>query len=303
MRIIDKTPFLEEDGSIGFFNRIQGTLQHGFSWYPNLQAQQKALVVFEKRLDKKFTLICNHTLGASKITVPFILIGPPGIYVFLITNLEGAYQAKADSWGVIEGERVKEASINLLKRTAQFAKAVQVYLQKQNIELPQRVEPVLLALNPGLHIDSIRPLVRIVMSDAIERFAASLSQSPPIMAVADVHQISEVVINPIRAKAKAPAPQPVETPAEELFYAQPASKQPANDFGNIDFSFDDEEKSAAPPAPLEPAPTPARNKTATKAAGDVLMGMTQKQLIILAAMGAALACILVLFTFAVLLFL
>jgi hypothetical protein len=302
MRIIDKTPFLEEDGSISFINRIQGTLQQGFSWYSNLQAQQKALTIFNKRLDKKFTLIRNHTLGASKITVPFILIGPPGIYVFFITNIEGAYQAKADSWGTIEGERVKEASINLLKRTAQLGKAVQVYLKRQDIELPEDVEPVLLALNPGMHIDSIRPLVRVVMSDAIDRFAASLSQAPPIMVVADVHQISEALVNPVRAKTKAPAPHIEAQSKEETFAIEPSPQTTASDLG---FSFDDEpeeEPLVTAPPPLNPPPPRPHKKRKASKAETALLGMTRNQLIILAIMGTALACILILFTFAILFF-
>jgi len=205
MRIIDKTPFVEEDGSISLINRIQGTLQNGFSWYGNLQAQSRAIVFFEKQLDKKFTLIRNHTLGASKITVPFILIGPSGVYVFSITNAEGTYRAKGDSWGTVDGEKFKEASVNLLKRTQQLTKAVDFYLKKQQIALPKDIDPILLSLNPRMHIETVRPAVRVVMSDAVERFAASLRQAPPIMAVADVHQISEAIINPLR-KASAPAP-------------------------------------------------------------------------------------------------
>ncbi len=308
MRIIDKTPFIEEDGSISFINRIQGTLQHGFSWYPNLQAQQKALAIFNKRLDKKFTLVRNHTLGASKITVPFILIGPPGVYVFLVTNIEGTYQAKADSWGTVEGERFKEASINLLKRTQQLAKAVQVYLKKQSIELPEGTEPVLLTLNPGMHVDSVRPLVRIVMRDAVERFAASLSQLPPIMAVADVHQISEALLNPLRKTKAATAQSQPEENVIAFAEPTPTLEEPAsNTFGDLGFSFDDEEEPAAevftPAAPpLEAShPIPQKKRTPTKAE-TALLGMTRKQLIILASMGISLACILILFTFAILLF-
>ncbi|MBT3339298.1 MAG: hypothetical protein HN855_10345 [Anaerolineae bacterium] len=304
MRIIDKTPFLEEDGSISFINRIQGTLQNGFSWYGNLQLQQKVLASFEKRLDKKFTIIRNHTLGASKITVPFILIGPPGVYIFLITNIEGAYRAKADGWGTIEGERFKEASINLLKRTTQLAKAVQVYLKRQNIELPKEIEPVLLALNPGIHIDSVRPSVRIVMRDAVERFASSISQLPPIMAVADVHQISEVIINPLRAKAKPSAPQAEIPQEEEPFASESVSPPPANDFGDLGFSFEDEDEPVESLPPIESAPAPVKRKAPpTTKTGDILMGLTKKQLTILALMGVVLACILVIFTFAALLFL
>lgn len=293
MRIIDKTPFLEEDGSISFINRIQGTLQNGFSWYPNIQAQQKAIAIFERQLDKKFTLVRNHTLGASKITVPFILIGPPGVQIFLLTNEEGMYRAKADSWGTVDGEKYKEASINLLKRTAQLGRAVQMYLQKQNFALPVDVEPILLAINPKMHIDSVRPSVRIVMSDAVERFAASLRQSPPIMTVTDVHQLSEAILTPIRPKTAASVAPPVERAAA----APPPA--PVDDYGSLGFSFNDEEEpesAFAEPAPLEPAPRPAAKKKPTRSASGGLFGMTNKQLIVLAAMAGFVALVLVAIT-------
>ncbi len=50
MRIIDKTPLVEEDGSISFINRVKGSLQYGFSWYPDLQAQQKLISILDKKL-------------------------------------------------------------------------------------------------------------------------------------------------------------------------------------------------------------------------------------------------------------
>ena len=111
MRIIDKTPLIEEDGSVTLINRIQGTLKNGFSWYSDLQAQSKALAFFEKQFDKKFVLIRNHTLGASGIVVPFVLIGTPGVYVFMVTNLEGTYRAKGQSWGKVDGENLKKRTL------------------------------------------------------------------------------------------------------------------------------------------------------------------------------------------------
>ena len=314
MRIIDKTPYLEEDGSISIVNRIQGTLQNGFSWYGNLQAQDRAIAFFEKQLDKKFTLIRNLTLGTSKITIPFILIGPPGAYVFMVTNLKGTYRAKGSNWGEVDGEKYKEASVNLMKRTMLFAKAVTTYLQKQGLELPQPIEPILLALNPGIHIETVRPAVRIVMSDAIERFAAGLHQAPPTITVGDVHQVSEAIVNPIRKKSTAPAPmsqpeqeEPEETPiydpyGQDTEYFQQEEEPASSDgFGEIGFSFNDEEEAPAeeefaPVVPeMEPArPRPAAKKPRRKAAKNTaLFGMTTKQLIILAAMAGFVALMLI----------
>ncbi len=303
MRIIDKTPFLEEDGSISFINRIQGTLQNGFSWYDNLQAQTKVIAFFEKQLDKKFTLIRNHTLGASKITVPFILIGPTGVYVFTVTNAEGTYRAKGENWDSLVGEKYKEASINLPKRTIQLSKAVTLYLKKQAIELPQEIEPILLAVNPRIHIETVRPAVRVIMGDALERFAAGLRQSPPIMPVGDVHQISEAIINPLR-KASAPAPaaqsaEPEATPVYDPYAeadAYPSQGEPAsNAFGDLGFSFDNDEETSEEFAPVVPVMEPARPRPAAKkrASQSGLFGMTNKQLIVLAGMAGFVALMLI----------
>lgn len=306
MRLIDKTPFLEEDGSISIINRIQGTLKNGFSWYSNLEAQSKTVAYFEKQFDNKFTLIRNHTLGASKITIPFILIGTPGVYVFMVTNLEGTYRAKGSNWGKVDGEKYKEASINLIKRTTQFAKAVDVYLDKQGIELPQPIVPILLTLNPGMHIETVRPAVRIVMRDALDRFAVEVRQTPPIMAREDVHVVSEAVLNPLRKKSTTPAPiaehhageTTDDTPAYDLYGdGQPTTESGA--FGDIGFSFDDEENPAPEEemAPAIPAMEPARprpaSKKSRKPSNSGLFGMTNKQLIILAAMAGFVALMLI----------
>jgi len=267
MRLIDKTPFLEEDGSISFIHRIQGTLQFGFSWYSNLQAQKKVIAIFEKQLDKKFTLICNPILGTSKIIVPFILIGPPGIQVFLLTNEEGMYRSKSDSWEKIEGGKYKETSINLVKRTAKIGKAVEIHLKKQNIEIPNGIESIFLAVNPKITVESARPSVRILMSDAIERFAASLCQAPPIMVVADVHQISEAILNPVQPKESS-ADEPEETPLKKSAPNQSS-------------------------ASTKTAPRAAARQTARKPSKSGLFGMTNKQLIILATMAGFVALALV----------
>lgn len=287
MRLIEKTPYLEEDGSISVINRIQGTIKNGFSWYGNLQEQAKAVAFFKKQFDKKFTLIRNLTLDGSEITIPCILIGPPGVYVFIITGIEGTYRAKGDNWGKVDGEKYKEANINLVQRTQQFSKAVNLYLEKQGIELPQPITPILLALNPRLHLEIVRPAIRIVMNDALERFAVQLRQSPPVMVVSDVHQVSEALISPLRKKAAKPTP------------ITPPQEDNLNDLG---FSFEDEEEEEEEtaqddltPAPVIKAASPAR-KPRRKTGRKTLLGMTTKQLIIIAAMAGFIAIMLIVVT-------
>ena len=297
MRIIDKTPLVEEDSSLSFINRIKGTVQYGFSWYPNLQAQQKAISILDKKLNKKFTLIRNQTLGKSKITIPFILIGPPGVQVIFVTHLDGSYQAKNDTWGTLANGVFKAANINLLKRTAQFSKAMQVYLERQNFELPNGVEPILLSVNPALHVASVRPIVRIVMSDAADRFASSLAQEPPRMSVEVVHQMADAIISPRKPKSQeaSPVSQPEVEPEVTFQESEPEqSFSPGAMIEDIGFAFEDEEPAQAPP----PAPKPQTRKTTrppAKKATSGYFGMTQKQFTIIGVMAAILVCFLVAF--------
>jgi len=303
MRIIDKTPLVTEDGSVSIINWIKGTLQYGFSWYPDLQVQQKAIATLGKQLSKKFTLIRNHTLENSKITVPIILIGPPGVQVIFVTHLQGTYRAKNDSWGTVSGGTFKEASINLLNRTALLGKAVDAYLKRKNFELPDGVEPILLSVNPALHIASVRPIVRIVMSDAVERFAVSLAQNPPVMSVEVVHKMAEAIVNPRKPKAPESPPQSQLESMQEVAPQQVAPEQSLSferEMGDIGFAFDDEAPAQAPPSP-KPKSHKAVRPPAKKASTDYF-GMTGKQLTIIGVMGAILVCLLIFFILGILFF-
>jgi len=275
MKIIDKTPLVAEDGSISTLNRLKGTLQYGFSWYPDLLAQEKAIKILNKHLGNKFTLIRNLTLGKSKITVPLILIGPPGIYVIFVTHLVGTYRAKGDAWGTVSGGSFKEASINLLKRTASFSKAVEVYLERKDFTAPNGVSPILLSVNPGLHIASVRPIVRIVLSDAVERFAASLGQEPPVMNAETVHRVVENLLTPLT---------PPKPPKE-------AGKPKSESASDVDFALQEKTQ-----------PRPKKSPRKKSSGSKPFLGMTKKQLTILGVMMAVLICLLVFFILGIVLY-
>ena len=211
MKLIDKTPLLNEKGEIGFIQRIQGSLRYGFDWYPELEAQKFVLTQLNRGLAKGNTVIRNHTLGASGIILPLALIGPAGIFALLVTNLRGTFQAKGDSWGTLSETSFQPARINLLSRTERLAKALQVYVERLGITLPQPVEPILLTANPGMHVESVRPIVNVVMADAVERWAASLGKSSPVFTVESAFEIADRIVNPNSAQQAA---EGVEIPAE-----------------------------------------------------------------------------------------
>ena len=76
MKIIDKTPFLDEKGELGLTQRIQGMLQFGFGWPNELAAQKAIITFFDRQLEKGYTLIRNMPLGQSGIMAPIIFWVP-----------------------------------------------------------------------------------------------------------------------------------------------------------------------------------------------------------------------------------
>jgi hypothetical protein len=315
MKLIDQTPLQDEKGEIGLIQRVQGTLQYGLSWYPELEAQKFALALLERGLGKGYTVIRNQTLGASGIIIPLAIVGPAGIYAAYVTHLRGTYQAKGDSWGTVSDSSFKPASVNLLTRTERLARALQAFIERQGVELPQPVEPVLLTANPGMHVQSLRPIVRVVMVDALERWAASLGKAAPVFTVESAYELADRIVNPRMPKKEKepevaqPLPEPEasmqRTPeeaeseisrAEAIFRA--ADEAEEFDPTDLGFAFEEDSGIEVPPELIESSPAvPISARTDTPKR---YFGMTIRQLALLGGMLLVEICVLV--GFAILLF-
>ena len=268
MKIIDKTPFQNEKGELTTMQRVQGTLQHGLSWFPELEAQKAVIAQMDLVLEKGFTLIRNFTLANSQIVEPLILIGPPGVFVISVTPQSGFYEARGDQWNVVNSGRSSPAPVNLLYRVGRLARALQVYLNRQGVVLPGLVEPILIASSPRMHIESLRPTVRVVLSDAIRQFAASLLQARPVLRPEQVYEIADRIITP-RPKEAAPQPEAAAevVPATESTPAEPQTPGRARaifhaaeelkpfDPADLSFAFDENADSDVPDNLRETSPS------------------------------------------------
>ncbi len=305
MKIIDKTPNQNEKGNITFLQRVQGTLEHGFEWYAELEAQKTVVDQLNLVLEKGYTLIRNFTLVNSQIVEPLILIGPPGISVILVTPLAGFYEAKGDQWNVVSGGRAAPARVNLLYRVARLARALQVYLNRQGAILPGIVEPVLIASNPAMHIDSIRPIARVVMSDAIRQFGASLLQARPILRPEQIYDFAERIITP-RPKESAPQgqgeaqpetpptadinPPTGQTPARARAIFHAAEDLKPFDPADLSFAFDENAEAEVPAnlretSPSQQLPRPTSKGGLRPAQAILLVGMALVECCVLAGFG------------------
>ncbi len=142
------------------------------------KAQEIIINALRRVLDNKFFLLCNTTLEGLDVPIPLILIGPPGLWVIYPSDDRGVYRAKESAWEIMDNrtQEYKLSRPNLVTRTSLMAKAVTNYLTSKSAAV-EPVEPVLFFANPGVHVDSERPAVRIVMADALERFGLSLAQA------------------------------------------------------------------------------------------------------------------------------
>lgn len=197
MKIIDKTLLQDEGGNINIIARIQGTLKYGFNWYPELEAQKVVIAQLDRLLEKGFVLIRNFTLPDSQIVIPMILIGPGSISVILATPVKGHFEAVGSEWNKLinNGSPAPERR-NLIDLIAKLTRAFQRYLEKHNIRSDVRIEPILIASDPGAQIDSLRPVARVLRSDAIKQFAASLVQEAPVLRPESVYALADKILDP-----------------------------------------------------------------------------------------------------------
>src|ERR1700752_4119048 len=211
MKIIDKTPLLDEKGELGFSQRIQGMFQFGFNWPNELQTQKAIITFFDRQLEKGYTLIRNMPLGQSGIIVPMILLGPAGIYVIQIASVRGRYEVRGDTWNVEAGEKYKPAPVNLVQQTMHMAHAVKVFIERQGVKLAASPEPVLIAGDPGLHIEPVRPAIKTMMIDGIKSFVSGLAIGKAVLSPEQVYDYTERIINPRPPKKESAASSAVIT--------------------------------------------------------------------------------------------
>jgi hypothetical protein len=207
MKIIDQTPFFNhETNGISLIDRGKAIVKYGSSWIKEVEAQNLVISVLDQMLDKNYTLLRNVSPLGLEASIPFILVGPAGVFVMYVTPLTGIYRAKGDQWGTISGNAFKNEKPNLLTRTEHMARAIQVFLQRQGYLELTIVEAILLCSDPSFHVDSIRPIIRVVLRDALERFAISILQARVVLSQESIRDVIERILNPPQPEA----PQPVE---------------------------------------------------------------------------------------------
>jgi hypothetical protein len=161
---------------------------------PDSGANATAIRILDRMLDSQYILLTGLKLPGLEVPIPMVLIGPPGVWVIYATSIKGVFKAREDTWEVMDDRfhRYRLAKPNLLKRTKQMTEVVSELLTARDFKV-KPIEPALFLTDPGVHIDTARPLVRVVLIDALERFAVNLLQSRAILDKEAVHRISRAL--------------------------------------------------------------------------------------------------------------
>jgi len=291
MKIIDKTPLQDEKGNFSLTARVQAALKYGSRWLAEAEAQQILLPQLERTLEKGFVVIRNLPLPGSDIIIPLILVGLGGVYLIYVISDKGQFQAKGDQWYVTDKDGgAQPARVNPLEKVNDLTRYFQRYLEINNIKLPAPVQPVVIDVNPGAHIESMRPIAKVFKSDSIKAFASSLLQLPPIFRKEQVNSIAEKIVEPPPPVEETPAP-PEDEPLPAYMVGVESDSAPAKPFDAQDFSATFEED----PAPQAEAAAPRRARPAAKAKPNTIMGMTRAQVFVLVGLFAFWLCLMLAF--------
>lgn len=178
VRDFSEIPF--QAGNLPITDRIRAMLKHGMSWTADMKSQDTVARYLLRTLDNSYTLLRNVNLPDPDVTVPLILVGPPGLTVIYPSPARGIFRTQGNSWSLMNQRSgsFQASKPNLVMRTALVAQAVQTFLRENGFD-DMALDGVLAFTNPGTHVDAVRPIVRIVLIDGLERFATQLAGSPP----------------------------------------------------------------------------------------------------------------------------
>jgi hypothetical protein len=217
MIVRDFSPIPYQGGKLSLSDRTQAIMKFGTNWPADMKSQDTLIRHLTKSLDNSFTILRNVWLPRAEVTVPLILIGPPGITVIYNSPAKGVFRTQGSSWAIMGGRgSFQPSKPNMIMRATLMAGAVQTYLHENSYN-DLSVDSVLTFTNPGTHVDAIRPDVRVVLIDALERFAAQLTGDPPILDQQRRFKLVEFLTEKLKSQPE--ESQPNETPTSDISHS------------------------------------------------------------------------------------
>jgi hypothetical protein len=230
MNVIERSTYRDEEGNIALMKRVNATLDFGFSWFDQMQAQLAVTQRLTKVLGDQHVLIRNASIPGIDESDPYmILISPQGIRLVKTHPVRGVFRAKEDDWLRFNSRsrHFVQTKPNLQAAALNQLRQVNRLLESQNIKVSV-VEAVLIFTHARTLIDSARPATRVVSADAIEFFAANLEQLPRSLNSETIHRLVDAILYPQLPEPKSAGDlvQAPEIPKRLQAEAQPEHQSP-----------------------------------------------------------------------------
>jgi hypothetical protein len=213
MIVIDCNPAPEKSEALSnLSSKLDKVLRDTPFGRKDVRAYEAMIAQMERALSNKYYLLQNVMIEGAEKPLSNVLIGPVGIYLLNTNYLKGIFRAKEDTWAEMKGRNRQFEPVhpNLIKEALQMSSQLNDYLSSRLSQVPM-IHPVLIMLNPGTHVDSVRPAVRTILIDGLERFIARLAQDPPQLTSEDVHAI----VNRLKEPPADPSKSAVEEAQED----------------------------------------------------------------------------------------
>lgn len=212
------------------FGKLQSQLQQALK-NADAKAQDTLAQMFTNGLDNHYVLVRNLVIpGENKkapgFAIPCVLVGPACMLAINLSAAEGFFRAKEDTWLEMEknSQNYRPAARNLIQETQLMADRLDVLMQDGGLSYPE-IQPVLFFANTGSHIESIRPTVRILQMDTVDRYLKGLRQDEALL---DSRQVQALVdyISGVKKASEEAEPEPEAKPEKPANQApQKAVKQ------------------------------------------------------------------------------
>jgi len=137
---------------------------------------------FIRGLDNRYIMLRNLQLEKSGQVFPPILVGPAGLAVLNISNEQGFFRVRENSWWKMNksSHRYDPAKPDLVKQSQEYAQKLGSLLDVHGKSHPE-VTPFLILANPGVHIETSSPAIRIVLVDGIDNLISTLLNSEDVI--------------------------------------------------------------------------------------------------------------------------
>ncbi len=181
----------QKEGFQKVIGQIQAKLPFGKT---DEQAEEAIIARFMRGLDNRYVMVRYLPVEGSVDRFPPILIGPPGLILLNLSPVQGFFRAKEDTWWELSKstQRYNPGKPNLIKQTQEYAEKLSKLLEKHEKTHPE-VVPVLVFANPGVHIESTNPAVRISLMDAVENLISDIVASDEVLAPYEINSLSDTL--------------------------------------------------------------------------------------------------------------